>query len=79
VLVTERESASSLYEELKALQTNNTKAAGMQLLLLGDALAPGLIADAVFAGHLAAEEFEADPEAIDAALFKRELPSLNDY
>jgi dimethylamine/trimethylamine dehydrogenase len=79
VLVTERESASSLYEELKALQSNNTKAAGMQLLLLGDALAPGLIADAVFAGHLAAEEFEADPEAIDAALFKRELPSLNDY
>jgi len=79
VLVTERESASSLYEELKALQSNNAKAAGMQLLLLGDALAPGLIADAVFAGHQAAEEFEADPEAIDAALFKRELPSLNDY
>jgi dimethylamine/trimethylamine dehydrogenase len=36
-----------------------------------------LIADAVFSGHQAAQEFEADPNIVEQGLFKREMPSLN--
>ena len=49
----------------------------MSVTLIGDALAPGLIADAVFSGHQGAQEFEADPERVQQGLFKREMPSLN--
>ena len=41
------------------------------LEIIGDALAPGLIADAVFLGHLAARNFEADPQEITAAIYRR--------
>ena len=81
VLVTERESASPLYEQLQQLQDDNGTSSPMlmpmSLTLIGDALAPGLIADAVFSGHLAAQEFEADPDIVEQGLFKREMPSLN--
>jgi len=43
---------------------------------IGDAHAPGLIADAVFAGHLAARNFQVDKDTTDAALFMREMPAL---
>ncbi len=46
------------------------------LEVIGDAMAPGLIADAVFSGHLAARNFEADPQEIAAAIYRREMPSL---
>tara|TARA_B110000093_G_scaffold159636_1_gene179567 strand:- start:176 stop:1183 length:1008 start_codon:yes stop_codon:yes gene_type:complete len=85
VLVTERESASPLYQQLQQLQDDNGTSSPMSmpmlipmsLTLIGDALAPGLIADAVFSGHLAAQEFEADPDIVEQGLFKREMPSLN--
>ena len=81
VLVTERESASPLYEQLQQLQEDNgtslPKPIPMSVTLIGDALAPGLIADAVFSGHQGAQEFEADPERAQQGLFKREMPSLN--
>ena len=85
VLVTERESASPLYQQLQQLQDDNVTSSPMlmprlmpmSLTLIGDALAPGLIADAVFSGHLAAQEFEADPDIVEQGLFKREMPSLN--
>ena len=44
--------------------------------VIGDALAPGLIADAVFSGHLAARNFLRNPEDIEKELFMREIPSL---
>ena len=44
--------------------------------LIGDAEAPGLIADAIFSGHLAAENFEAPAEEIEKAIYMREMPSL---
>jgi dimethylamine/trimethylamine dehydrogenase len=81
VLVTERESASPLYEQLQQLQEDNGTSLPtpipMSVTLIGDALAPGLIADAVFSGHQGAQEFEADPERVQQGLFKREMPSLN--
>ena len=81
VLVTERESASLLYEQLQQLQEDNGASSPMPIpmsvTLIGDALAPGLIADAVFSGHQGAQEFEADPERVQQGLFKREMPSLN--
>ena len=45
--------------------------------VIGDAHAPGLISVAVISGHLAARNFEADPQMIEAALFRREVPSLS--
>ncbi len=68
VLVTERISENILTAALKERVET--------LEVIGDALAPGLIADAVFSGHLAARNFEADPREITAAIYRREMPSL---
>ena len=58
VLVTDRISNDALYYELKpALEAGKLKS----LRLIGDAEAPNIIAQAVFAGHLAAREFEEVP------------------
>jgi dimethylamine/trimethylamine dehydrogenase len=55
VLVTDRIPNDSLYYELKpALDTGKIES----LRIIGDAEAPNIIAQAVFAGHLAAREFE---------------------
>ncbi|MFW8635125.1 FAD-dependent oxidoreductase [Cribrihabitans pelagius] len=48
------------------------------LELIGDAAAPGLIADAVYAGHMAARNFQRDPAAAEAEWFRREMISLTD-
>jgi dimethylamine/trimethylamine dehydrogenase len=77
VLVTERESASTLYEQLQQLQKDSGTSQVISVTLIGDALAPGLIADAVFSGHQGAQEFEADPDIVEQGLFKREMPSLS--
>jgi len=77
LLVTERESASPLYEQLQQLQKGDGTSMALSVTLIGDALAPGLIADAVFSGHQGAQEFEADPGVVEQGLFKREMPSLN--
>ncbi len=66
VPVTERIPESELYDELVS--------GDVSVELIGDALAPGLIADAVFAGHLAAREFQ--QEQADGAEYRREMPSL---
>jgi dimethylamine/trimethylamine dehydrogenase len=54
VLVTDRIPSDALYREL---QPRLAEGALRSLHLIGDADAPGLIAQAVFAGHLAAREF----------------------
>jgi hypothetical protein len=41
-----------------------------------DALAPGLIADATFGGHLAARSLEANQQGNEMDMFRREMPSL---
>jgi dimethylamine/trimethylamine dehydrogenase len=70
VLVTARSARTRLANELSAL--------GISFDLIGDALAPGLIADATFSGHLAARSFEASAQDISDAAFRREMTERPD-
>lgn len=72
ILVTERKREHALYDALK------NKGGTIQTLeLIGDAAMPGLIADAVFSGHLAARNFEGDPKRAEQDWFRREIPALS--
>jgi dimethylamine/trimethylamine dehydrogenase len=67
VLVSDRTPNDSLYQSLKsALDEGKIKS----LRIIGDAEAPNIIAQAVFAGHLAAREF--DEEKVEGTPFKVE-------
>ncbi|MCY4317402.1 MAG: hypothetical protein OXC66_14960, partial [Roseovarius sp.] len=46
------------------------------LELVGDAAAPGLIADAIWSGHMAAQNFERNSLDIDREWYRREIISL---
>jgi dimethylamine/trimethylamine dehydrogenase len=71
VLVTDRISNDSLYEQLRpALAEGQLRS----LRLIGDAEAPNIIAQAVFSGHLAAREFDEAP--LDGTPFKVERMNL---
>lgn len=72
VLVTERLRRTSLFDALRETGGLTT------LELIGDAAGPGLIADAVYSGHMAARNFERSPGDTDAEWFRRELVSLDD-
>ena len=72
VLVTQRARETSLYDELRGLSDSPLTT----LELIGDAANPGLIADAVYSGHMAARNFERDAGDIDREFFRRELVSL---
>ncbi len=76
VLVTERSPENTIARELEELSDGEPANRLKLIETIGDALAPGLIADAVFAGHLAARNFEADPDEIAKAIYQREMPSL---
>ena len=69
--MTERIREVALYDTLKG--------AGLTTLeLIGDAAAPGLIADAVFAGHQAARNFERPRNEADQDWFRREITDLRE-
>jgi dimethylamine/trimethylamine dehydrogenase len=71
VLVSDRIPDDSLYHSLKpALEEGKINA----LRLIGDAEAPNIIAQAVFAGHLAAREF--DEEKVEGTPFRVERMAL---
>ena len=76
VLVSDRVPNDSLYDGLRSALTRPTdtlslREMGIQSLrIIGDAEAPNIIAQAVFAGHLAAREF--DEEKIEGTPFKVE-------
>ncbi|WP_170508759.1 FAD-dependent oxidoreductase [Ruegeria arenilitoris] len=72
VLVTQRARETNLYDELRRLANNPLTT----LELIGDAANPGLIADAVYSGHMAARNFEREAGEIDREFFRRELVSL---
>jgi len=76
ILVTERLPNITLYQQLVQQASIDSETPKRHLELIGDALAPGLIADAVFSGHLAAENFEASKKEIERAMFMREMPKL---
>ena len=71
ILVTERSPNDTLYNQLIKQEKGSR-----HIQLIGDAEAPGLIADAIFSGHLAAENFEASEQEIEKAIFMREMPQL---
>ena len=72
VCVTDRTSKDNLYYELKPALENGTL---KSLRLIGDAEAPNIIAQAVFAGHLAAREF--DETLVDGTPFKVERVEIS--
>ena len=66
-MIGDRTPNDSLYQSLKpALEEGKIKS----LRIIGDAEAPNIIAQAVFAGHLAAREF--DEEKIEGTPFNLE-------
>ena len=71
IMVTERTRHTDLFDALKVSKTSF-----QTLELIGDAASPGLIADAVYAGHMAARNFEEDPEKVAQQMFRREIVSL---
>ena len=76
ILVTERTPDTTLYTQLSESIKKSTNSKPYHIELLGDALAPGLIADAVFSGHLAAQNFESPEALIKQPLYQREITSL---
>ena len=76
VLVTERLPEARLAEGLQVSLATRPDLPLRSVQTIGDALAPGLIADAVFSGHLAARNFQRDPQEVERELFARELPAL---
>jgi dimethylamine/trimethylamine dehydrogenase len=76
VPVTMRRPIDTLFHEVKAL-VGTAGNARPTLTRIGDCLAPGTIAAAVYAGHRYAREL--GESASDAVPFKRELPALAPY
>ena len=75
VPVTGRLAQDELYQSLLA-DPAKLEAAGIRSVrAIGDCWAPGILAAAIYAGHQAARELDADPAEIEAQLFRRELPS----
>ena len=73
ITVTERIPQRNLYDPLMARQAQGEAPEVKTIRLIGDALAPGTIAAAVYSGHRYAREFASDID-IDRPPFKREMP-----
>jgi len=71
IMVTSRQPNDALYQELSG-QSDRFKT----LLSIGDCLAPGTIAAAVYDGHLAARNLESEINFYEP-LFRREMPGLD--
>ncbi len=77
LMVTERVRNTRIFDRLKILQGRGTQPL-KTVELLGDAASPGLIADAVFSGHMAARHFEMEPEKMELEYFQREIIALDE-
>lgn len=77
LMVTERQRDIVLFEELQVMQASG-QTQFRTLELIGDAAQPGLIADAVYAGHMAARNFERDPDLTAQDYFRREIIDLGE-
>jgi dimethylamine/trimethylamine dehydrogenase len=75
VLVTARLPNEQVYLDLMAAPEKLVAAGIRSVMRIGDGLAPGTIAAAVYGGHRYARELDA-PEVGDGPPFKRELPAL---
>jgi dimethylamine/trimethylamine dehydrogenase len=73
VLITERAPERGLFDALTQLKNAGSLDQIKSIQLIGDALAPGTIAAAVYGGHRCAREFGMETD-VDAVPFKREIP-----
>jgi dimethylamine/trimethylamine dehydrogenase len=76
VLVTMRDPVDDVFTALQARESEWQAAGILSVQLVGDALAPGTVAAAVYAGHSAARALNAPALAQDEVPFKRELIAL---
>ena len=77
IFVTERQPNNALYQQLITQEAKlESITISRHIEAIDDAMAPGLITDAIFSGHLAAENFEAPEIEIERAMYMREMPSL---
>jgi len=76
VLVTMRDPLDSLFREVTALVEKGVNASPKQVIRIGDCLAPGTIAAAVYSGHRYAREL--DEPIRDGVPFRRERVLLQD-
>jgi dimethylamine/trimethylamine dehydrogenase len=75
VPVTGRVAQDALFQALRADGARLQAAGITSVRAIGDCWAPGILAAAIYSGHQAARELDADPAEIEAQLFRRELPS----
>ena len=73
VLVTMREPDDALFEELDADRAALSEAGIKSVTRVGDCLAPGLLAAAVYSGHRYARELDGGPASPDVTPFRREV------
>jgi dimethylamine/trimethylamine dehydrogenase len=73
VFVSSRQSVDSLVVDVRARRAEWADAGVERVSALGDALAPGMIVHAIYAGHRYARELDMviDPDAVP---FRRDLP-----
>ncbi len=76
LMITAKLPEDSLYHELTGNPVSLSEAGIKSVTRIGDCLAPGTIAAAVYGGHRYARELD-EPEA-DGVAFRRELPQLAD-
>jgi dimethylamine/trimethylamine dehydrogenase len=77
ILVTERQPNNTLYQQLIEQEAKlEGVTTSRHIEVIGDVMAPGLIANAIFSGHLAAENYETPEIEIECAMYVREMPSL---
>lgn len=73
LLVTSREPEQGLYQALNEATEQRVEAGIESIALVGDCLAPGTIAVAVYSGHRLAREFDAPAGSL---VMRREIPHL---
>ena len=77
IMVTERQRNTGLFDQIVQLQPVRDLQQ-ISVKLIGDAAGPGLIADAVYDGHMAARQFESNSSKAELEFFKREIIALED-
>ena len=75
VLVTQQASDDALYRELTGDDAALARAGIQAVYLIGDAVAPRMISEAVFDGHRLAREIDR-PDPAQPAPYRREPPDL---
>ena len=77
VLVTMREPDDGVYHDLTDNPSLLEDAGIKSIKRIGDCLAPGLVAAAVYSGHRYARELDAEPVSTDITPFRREVVQLS--